>query len=70
MRELLGALLGVPAAIAISGGIGLVGVTLWLRVRPRPGQPPVRWAHLLLGLAMFGAGAALLGIDITVIGLS
>ena len=67
MRDLLGSLLGVPAAIAIAGGLGLMGVTVASRISRRF-QNPIRWAHLALGLGMLGVGVALLGIDMSLLG--
>ncbi len=69
MRELLSSLLGVPAAILLAAGLGIVGVTLLSRVRRRPERAPIRWAHLVLGLGITGAGALLLYTDIALLGV-
>ena len=69
MRELLSGLLGVPATILIAAGLGLAGVTVVSRLRRRR-HPPIRWAHLVLGLGLFGMGALLLAVDVTVLPLS
>jgi len=60
MRDLLSSLVGVPAAMLIAAGLGIVGVTLMSRVRRRPDRPPIRWAHLVLGIGLTGAGLLLL----------
>lgn len=68
MRALLSSLLGVPATILIAAGLGLAGVTVVSRARRRR-EPPIRWAHLGLGMALFAAGAALMVLDVAVIGV-
>ena len=60
MREVASSLLGVPAAMLIAAGLGIIGVTLWSRVRRGVRRPPIRWAHLVLGLGFTGAGVLLL----------
>lgn len=60
MRDLLSSLVGVPAAMLIAAGLGIVAVTLVSRVRRRPERPPIRWAHLVLGLGLTAAGLLLL----------
>ena len=55
MRDLLGGLLGVPATILLAAGLGLAGVTLVSRARRRR-EPPMRWAHLGLGVLLWAAG--------------
>ncbi|MFN2568971.1 MAG: hypothetical protein ABR564_05145 [Candidatus Dormibacteria bacterium] len=67
MRDLLGGLLGVPATILIAAGLGIIGVTLVSRARRRPGRPPIRWAHLVLGVGLTGAGSLLLQADVSLI---
>jgi hypothetical protein len=69
VHELLSSLIGVPAAILLAAGMGIVGVTLLSRVRRAAGRPPIRWAHLVLGLGLCGAGILLLQLDISVVGL-
>lgn len=69
MRDLLSSLLGVPAAALIAAGIGLAGVTVWSRLRRRPDRPPIRWAHLMLGVGLFGMGALLLQADVALLGV-
>jgi hypothetical protein len=60
MRDVASSLLGVPAAMLIAAGLGIVVVTLVSRLRRRPGRPPIRWAHLVLGVGLTGAGLLLL----------
>jgi len=67
MRDLIGGLLGVPATILIAAGLGIVGVTLVSRVRGRADRPPIRWAHLVFGVALTGAGTLLLQADVALI---
>ena len=71
MRDLLSSLIGVPAVILLSGGMGIVAVTLISRVRAgiSPRRQPIRWAHLAFGVGLTGAGALLLQLDITVVGV-
>lgn len=69
MRDLIGSLLGVPAAILIAAGLGIVAVTLVSRLRGRGERPPIRWAHLALGIGLAGAGALLLQADIALVGV-
>jgi hypothetical protein len=69
MRELLSSLIGVPAAILLAAGLGIVGVTLVSRVRRAPGRRPIRWAHLVLGVGLCGAGILLLELDVSVLGV-
>ncbi len=69
MHDLLSSLLGVPAVILLSGGLGIVAVTLVSRVRRRPGRRPIRWAHLVFGVGLTGAGTLLLQLDLMVLGV-
>ena len=69
MHDLLSSLIGVPAVILLSGGLGIVFVTLLSRLRQRPDQPPIRWAHLVFGVGLTGAGTLLLQLDIAVVGV-
>jgi hypothetical protein len=69
VRDLLGSLLGVPAAILVAAGLGIVGVTLVSRVRRSEGRRPIRWAHLVFGAGLFGAGVLLLELEVSVLGL-
>lgn len=69
MHDLLGSLLGVPAAILVAGGLGIIAVTLVSRVRRGVGRGPIRWAHLVLGVGLTGAGVLLLQLDIAVVGV-
>jgi hypothetical protein len=66
VHEVLGALFGVPATILIAAGLGLIGVTLFTRLRP--GREPIRWAHLGLGTVLFALGALLIGLEVLVVG--
>ena len=68
MQSVLAALIGVPATMLVAGGLGLVGVTLWSRLVTRRGREPIRWAHLVLGVVMFGAGALLIEMEILLFG--
>ena len=69
MHDLLSSLLGVPAVILLSGGLGIVAVTLLSRVRTRPGRAPIRWAPLVFGVGLTGAGTLLLQLDIVLLGV-
>ena len=69
VRDLLGSLLGVPAVILLAGGLGIIGVTLLSRVRRRAGRAPIRWAHLVFGLGLTGAGVLLLQLDVALVGV-
>lgn len=68
MRDLLDSLIGVPATILIAAGLGLAGVTVVSRLRRRR-DPPIRWGHLALGLALFIAGGLLMVLDVKVVGV-
>jgi hypothetical protein len=69
MRELLSSLIGVPAVILLAAGLGIIAVTALSRVRPRPGRPPIRWAHLVFGVGLTGAGTLLLQLDVALMGV-
>ena len=69
MHELLSSLIGVPAVILLAAGLGIVAVSVLSRVRTRPGRQPIRWAHLVFGVGLTGAGTLLLQLDIAVIGV-
>ncbi|HEX4756291.1 MAG TPA: hypothetical protein VH661_11170 [Candidatus Dormibacteraeota bacterium] len=68
MRDLLSSLLGVPATILIAAGLGLAGVTVVSRARGRR-EPPIRWVHLALGVAIFVAGGLVMVLDVAVVGV-
>ncbi|HEY8755783.1 MAG TPA: hypothetical protein VIN65_05455 [Candidatus Dormibacteraeota bacterium] len=68
MREVLGGLLGVPATILVAAGLGLAGLTVVSRARRRR-EPPIRWRHLVLGLALFVAGGLVMWLDVAVVGV-
>jgi hypothetical protein len=68
VRDLLGSLLGVPATILIAAGLGLAGVTVVSRARRRR-EPPIRWVHLALGVAIFAAGGLVMLLDVAVVGV-
>ncbi|HZU77334.1 MAG TPA: hypothetical protein VFA70_11255 [Dehalococcoidia bacterium] len=70
MKSVLGALLGVPATMLVAGGLGLMGVTVFSRLVRREGREPIRWAHLVLGLVMLVAGAALVDLEVVLFGAS
>ena len=59
MRDLLAGIVGVPAAMLVAGGLGIVALTVISRIRGRR-DPPLRWAHLMLGVGMTGAGLLLI----------
>lgn len=69
MRDLLSSLLGVPAVVLIAAGMGIVAVTVWSRLRPRPERAPIRWAHLVLGVGLTGAGSLLMAADVALVGV-
>ncbi|MDQ2959515.1 MAG: hypothetical protein M3R48_00470 [Candidatus Dormibacteraeota bacterium] len=69
MRTVVSSLLGVPATILIAAGLGLAGVTVVSRIRRRR-DPPIRWVHSLLGVALFVAGVGLMVLDVAVVGVS
>lgn len=68
MRDLLSSLVGVPATILIAAGLGLAGVTVVSRIRRRR-DPPIRWMHMLLGLALLVVGALLMTVEVSLVGL-
>jgi drug/metabolite transporter (DMT)-like permease len=68
VHDLLNSLLGVPATILIAAGLGLAGVTVVSRARRRR-EPPIRWVHLALGVALFAAGGLLMLLDLAVVGV-
>jgi hypothetical protein len=67
VRDVLGALLGVPATILVAGGLGLVGVTIYSRIF-QTRREPIRWAHLGLGFVLFAVGVLLVGLEILLFG--
>lgn len=69
MRTIISSLIGVPATILIAAGFGLAGVTVVSRVRRRR-DPPIRWVHSLLGLALLAAGVGLMVLDVALVGVS
>jgi hypothetical protein len=69
MHDLLASLLGVPAVILLSGGLGIVVVTLFSRLRRSEGRKPIRWAHLVFGVGLTGAGTLLLQLDVALLGV-
>jgi NhaP-type Na+/H+ or K+/H+ antiporter len=69
MHELLSSLIGVPAVILLAAGLGIVAVTLLSRFRRRPDRPPIRWAHLVFGVGLTGAGTLLLQLDVALMGV-
>jgi drug/metabolite transporter (DMT)-like permease len=68
VRELFSSLIGVPATILIAAGLGLAGVTVVSRARRRR-EPPIRWVHLALGMALFVAGGLLMLLDVATVGV-
>jgi hypothetical protein len=69
MHDLLSSLLGVPAVILLAAGMGIVAVTLVSRLRARPDRRPIRWAHLVFGIGLTGAGTLLLQLDVALLGV-
>jgi hypothetical protein len=69
VSDLYGSLLGVPATILVAAGLGIIGVTLLSRLRRRAGRPPIRWAHLVFGVGLTGAGVLLLQLDVALVGV-
>jgi hypothetical protein len=65
MRDLLASLLGVPAAMFIAAGLGIVGVTIYSWIRPN--RPSIRVAHLVFGTGLTGAGFLLMALDVAVL---
>ncbi|MBV8301934.1 MAG: hypothetical protein JOY68_08425, partial [Candidatus Dormibacteraeota bacterium] len=61
---------GVPGTILVAGGLGLMGVTIFSRIVRRADRQPIRWAHLALGLFMLIIGAALVELEVLVVGAS
>jgi drug/metabolite transporter (DMT)-like permease len=68
VSDLFSSLLGVPATILIAAGLGLAGVTVVSRARRRR-DPPIRWVHLALGIALFACGGLVLLLDVAVVGV-
>ena len=69
MHDLLSSLLGVPAVILLAAGLGIVAVTLLSRLRRSPEKRPIRWAHLVFGVGLTGAGTLLLQLDVALLGV-
>ena len=69
VSDLVGSLLGVPAVILLSAGLGIIAVTLISRLRRRAGRAPIRWAHLAFGVGLTGAGVLLLQLDVALVGV-
>jgi hypothetical protein len=71
MKQVLGTVIGVPAAALVAGGLGLVGSTLWARwggfLTQRQGER-IRWGSLLFGVGLFVAGAAAIWGDVVLLG--
>jgi hypothetical protein len=69
MQGVIGALIGVPATILVAGGLGIIGVSIWLRlVGNRKGKQPIRWSHVALGTFLFAAGVLLLWVEVVTVG--
>jgi drug/metabolite transporter (DMT)-like permease len=68
VSDLVSSLLGVPATILIAAGLGLAGVTVVSRARRRR-DPPIRWVHLALGIALLACGGLVLLLDLAVVGV-
>jgi hypothetical protein len=71
MQGVIGALIGVPATILVAGGLGIIGVSIYLRVfGNRSGKQPIHWGHIALGVFLFAVGVLLLWVEVLVIGTS
>ena len=69
MQGVLAALIGVPATILVAGGLGIIGVSLYLRfIGNRRGKEPIHWGHVGLGVVMFAVGVALLWVEVATVG--
>ena len=69
MHDLLSSLLGVPAVILLAAGLGIVAVTVLSRLRTSAEKRPIRWAHLVFGVGLTGAGTLLLQLDVALLGV-
>lgn len=71
MNGVLGALIGVPATILVAGGLGIIGVSIYLRfIGNRKGKEPIHWGHVALGVFLFAAGVGLLWVEVLAVGAS
>ncbi|MGA7988111.1 MAG: hypothetical protein WCB51_06895 [Candidatus Dormiibacterota bacterium] len=71
MNGVVAALIGVPATILVAGGLGIIGVSVYLRfIGNRKGKEPIHWGHVALGVVMFAAGVLLLWVEVITVGAS
>jgi hypothetical protein len=71
VNGVLGALIGVPATALVAGGLGLIGVSIYLRfIGNRKGKEPIHWGHVALGLFLFAVGVLLLWVEVITLGAS
>jgi len=69
MQGVIGALIGVPATILVAGGLGIIGLSIYLRlIGSRKGKQPIHWGHMALGAFMFAAGVGLLWVEVITVG--
>jgi hypothetical protein len=69
VQGVIAALIGVPATILVAGGLGIIGVSLYLRfIGNRKGKEPIHWGHIALGAFLFAAGVLLLWVEVIVVG--
>ena len=69
MQGVLAALIGVPATILVAGGLGIIGVSLYLRlIGNRKGKEPIHWGHMAFGAFLFAVGVLLLWVEVVTIG--
>jgi hypothetical protein len=71
VNGVLGAVIGVPATILVAGGLGIIGVSIYLRfIGNRKGKEPIHWGHIALGVFLFAVGVLLLWVEVISIGAS
>jgi hypothetical protein len=69
MQGVIGALIGVPATVLVAGGLGIIGLSIYLRlIGSRKGKQPIHWGHMALGTFMFAAGVGLLWVEVITVG--
>jgi len=69
VQGVLAAFIGVPATILVAGGLGIIGVSIYLRfIGNRKGKEPIHWGHVALGVFLFAVGVLLLWVEVAVIG--
>jgi len=69
MNGVLGAFIGVPATMLVTGGLGIIGLSIYTRViGTRRGRRPIHWGHVTLGTVMFGVGVLLVWLEVVTVG--